>query len=72
MGPDNTAQRRTVELGDTVEGARIVRTGLAAHDQVIVGGTQFVREDTPVAPLPATPSALLTQRQAQEPGGPEA
>lgn len=39
---EGQAQRRDVELGRTAEGLRIVETGLAAGDKVIVNGVQKV------------------------------
>ena len=60
--PDNTAERRTVILGPLVDGERVVREGLEKDDRVIIGGTQFIREDTPIIPRPAEPQAALTLR----------
>jgi RND family efflux transporter MFP subunit len=62
VSTDDVAERRPVELGPEKDGQRIVRSGLVAEDRVIIGGTQFVREKMPVAPIPAEPSALLTLR----------
>lgn len=39
---DNKAQRRDVQLGRTAEGLRIVTSGLAAGDRVIIDGVQKV------------------------------
>ena len=62
VNTDDIAERRAIELGPEKDGQRIVRSGLVAEDRVIIGGTQFVREQMPVAPIPAEPSALLTLR----------
>ncbi|CAA0120008.1 Efflux pump periplasmic linker BepF [Halioglobus japonicus] len=62
VGTDDIAQRRPIELGPAKDGERIVRSGLEARDRIIVGGTQFVRDQMPVTPIPAEPSALLTLR----------
>lgn len=42
LGENNTAQRRDVTLGKTVEGLRIISSGLQAGDRVIVHGVQKV------------------------------
>ena len=46
----DAAQRRRITLGPIVDGLRVVRSGLAADDRVIVSGTQFVMAGAPVAP----------------------
>lgn len=51
LGPGNTAVRKDIELGRSVDGLRIVKAGLAAGDQVIVHGVQKVFfAGMPVAP----------------------
>ena len=51
LGPDNTAVRKDVELGRMADGLRVVVSGLAAEDRVIVGGVQKVfMPGMPVAP----------------------
>ena len=42
LGSDDTAQRKDVKLGRTAEGLRVVESGLAPGDKVIVGGLQRV------------------------------
>lgn len=42
LSPDNTAQRKDVKLGRTADGLRIVESGLAQDDRVIVGGLQRI------------------------------
>ncbi len=49
---DNTVAYRTVKLGSTFEGKRVVREGLAAGDTIIVNGLQRVRPGMTVAPEP--------------------
>lgn len=58
VGKDDTAQRRTVELGPVVEGMRTVRSGLEEGERVIVNGTQriFV-PGSPVTPELEKPQA---------------
>ncbi|VXB07995.1 Acriflavin resistance protein AcrA [Luteimonas sp. 9C] len=51
VGEDNTAQRRDIVPGRIVEGLRVVESGLAAGDHVIVNGVQKVfMPGMPVAP----------------------
>ncbi|MDB5664859.1 efflux RND transporter periplasmic adaptor subunit [Cypionkella sp.] len=50
IGADNTVAYRLVHLGATAEGERIVETGLAAGDRVVVNGLQRIRPGTLVAP----------------------
>lgn len=51
LGEDNTAQRRDVVVGRSADGLRVVESGLAAGDQVIVHGVQKVFfPGMPVAP----------------------
>jgi multidrug efflux system membrane fusion protein len=42
LKPDNSLDYRLVELGQSVEGLRVVRTGLAANDLIVVNGLQHV------------------------------
>jgi membrane fusion protein, multidrug efflux system len=42
LKPDNSLEYRLVELGQSVEGLRVVRTGLAANDVIVVNGLQHV------------------------------
>ncbi|MGC1331526.1 efflux RND transporter periplasmic adaptor subunit, partial [Pseudomonas sp.] len=70
MDKDHTATYRTVELGPKLEGLRIVRSGLAKDDTIVINGLQRVRpgtqvdpEDAPMA-SPATLAALAEQLKA--------
>jgi multidrug efflux system membrane fusion protein len=62
VGADNTIQYRGVTLGPLVDGLRVVRSGLAAGDHVVVNGLQRVRPGAKVDAVPvdmeaAAPSA---------------
>jgi multidrug efflux system membrane fusion protein len=67
---EHKAAYRAVELGPKLEGLRIVRSGLAKGDQIVVKGLQRTRPGSPVEPqvVPmasdATIAALAEQRQA--------
>jgi multidrug efflux system membrane fusion protein len=54
LGPGNRAERRDVELGRTVDGLRIVTSGLEPSDKVIVHGVQKVF----VAGMPVSPQVI--------------
>jgi multidrug efflux system membrane fusion protein len=57
VGNDNKAVYREVTLGNTVNGLRIVTSGLAAGDRVIVNGLQRIRPGTLIDPQSATMEA---------------
>src|SRR5690606_6568808 len=67
---DGKAQRKDVQLGRTAEGLRIVETGLAAGDKVIVDGVQKVfmpgmpvqAKQVAMQPLPAGPKTAVLNR----------
>ncbi|WP_416424752.1 efflux RND transporter periplasmic adaptor subunit [Pseudomonas sp. App30] len=67
---DHKAAYRTVELGPKLEGLRIVRSGLAKDDTIVINGLQRVHpgaqvdpQDAPMA-SPATLAALAEQLRA--------
>ena len=40
LGPKNTAQRKDIVIGPVIDGLRVVRSGLAPRDKVIIDGVQ--------------------------------
>jgi multidrug efflux system membrane fusion protein len=51
LGPGNTAQRRDIKLGRTSGGLRVIDSGLARGDKVIIGGLQRIyASGVPVKP----------------------
>jgi multidrug efflux system membrane fusion protein len=42
VGPNNLAERRDVQLGELVEGLRVVTGGLSADDRVVVNGVRKI------------------------------
>lgn len=50
VGQDNKAEYREVALGTTVDGLRVVRSGLKAGDRIVVNGLQRVRPGAVVQP----------------------
>src|SRR6266849_7168316 len=57
VGPDNKAEQRRIQLGQSTSTVAAVVSGLALGDKVIAEGLQRVRPGQPVAPGPA--SALV-------------
>ena len=53
LTPTNTVAYRSVTLGPLVEGRRIVRSGLAGGEKIVVNGIQRVRPGMPVTPQEA-------------------
>lgn len=52
VGEDNTVQYREVTLGASVNGLRIVNTGLKPNERIVVNGLQRVRPGALVQPQP--------------------
>jgi RND family efflux transporter MFP subunit len=50
LGKDNKVEYRPVELGPVVDGLRVVQSGLAAGETIVVNGLQRVRPGAQVAP----------------------
>jgi RND family efflux transporter MFP subunit len=50
VGPDNVVKPAVLTLGPLVDGLRVVRSGLAATDKVIIDGVQRARPGTKVTP----------------------
>ncbi len=47
---DSKAQYREIELGNSVDGLRVVTKGLKAGERIVVNGIQRVRPGAPIAP----------------------
>jgi RND family efflux transporter MFP subunit len=52
VGRDGTVQPKLVELGPMTEGLRIIRSGLAPSDRVVIAGLQRVRPGDKAQPRP--------------------
>jgi multidrug efflux system membrane fusion protein len=46
----NTVAYQSVKLGPSIEGQRVIRSGLEAGEKIVVNGLQRVRPGMPVAP----------------------
>jgi membrane fusion protein (multidrug efflux system) len=55
VGPDNKAEQRRIQLGQSTSTMAAVISGLKLGDKVIVEGLQRVRPGQPVSPGPASP-----------------
>lgn len=54
LSPTNTVEYRPVVLGPLVDGKRVIRSGLAAGEQIVVNGLARVRPGMPVTPQQET------------------
>lgn len=64
VGPDNKVSARDISLGATIEGGRLVKSGLQPGDRIVVDGLQRVRPGSLVAPqlaANADPTALASR-----------
>ena len=61
VGADNTVVPKLVELGDLRDGLRVIRSGLAPTDKVIIDGIVFARPGSKVAPTAGTIEAKPVQ-----------
>ena len=50
LSPSNTVQYQAIELGPLVDGKRVVRSGLAVGEKIVVNGMARVRPGMPVTP----------------------
>lgn len=63
LTPTNTVAYRPVQLGPSINGRRVVRSGLAGTEEIVVNGLQRVRPGMGVLPqAEAAPAAPLAQR----------
>ncbi|TDY21996.1 RND family efflux transporter MFP subunit [Paraburkholderia sp. BL6665CI2N2] len=54
VGPDDVATSKQVEIGDLRGGLRVIRSGLAPTDKVIIDGIPTVRPGSKVSPHPGS------------------
>jgi membrane fusion protein, multidrug efflux system len=52
VGPDNVVAAKPIVIGPVVDGLRIVRSGLAPNDRVVIAGMQSAAPGAKVAPHP--------------------
>jgi multidrug efflux system membrane fusion protein len=67
-GADGKAEYRSVSLGPTADGLRVVRGGLKAGEKIVVGGLQRVHPGSPVAarivPMQGEAAAVVSAKGA--------
>ena len=68
VGEDRKAVYREVTLGPSVDGLRIVTSGLSAGDRIVVNGLQRVRPGAEVTPQPVAMDAKPETQQARREG----
>jgi len=62
VGPGNTAQRKDVVLGQSVNGLRVVKSGLSSQDNVVVGGLQQIYlPGVPIRPKSVAMESLIAE-----------
>src|ERR1700719_1875286 len=64
LGPDNKAEQRRIQLGQSTSTVGAVIRGLKLGDKVIVEGLQRVRPGQTVSPGPASPMILSSMKAA--------
>ncbi len=64
LKPDSTVDYRAVELGQLVDGLRVIEDGLEPGEKIVVSGTQRARPGTKVTAMTAQPdsAAVATAR----------
>ena len=68
VGPDNKAEQRRIQLGQSTSTIAAVISGLNPGDKVIVEGLQRVRPGQPVSPGPASPLIQSSMKAAASDG----
>jgi membrane fusion protein, multidrug efflux system len=68
VGPDNKAEQRRIQLGQSTSTMAAVISGLKLGDKVIVEGLQRVRPGQPVSPGPASPLIQSSLKAAASDG----
>ncbi len=52
VGPDNIVRQKGVEAGPLIDGLRVIRSGLAPTDRIVIEGVQHARPGKPVSVKP--------------------
>jgi membrane fusion protein, multidrug efflux system len=66
VGPDNKAEQRRIQLGQSTPVMGSVISGLSPGEKVVVEGLQRVRPGQPVSPGPASPQILAIMKAATD------
>ncbi|MFY0701445.1 MAG: efflux RND transporter periplasmic adaptor subunit [Bermanella sp.] len=68
LDKDNNVQYRAIEMGEKLNGLRIIKSGLSPNESIVVNGLQRVRPGSPTTPtvVPMADQATLALLQAQQ------
>lgn len=66
IGDKNVIVPKTVEVGPLINGLRVIRSGIAPGDRVVINGLQLARIGQPVTPMPGKVVAPPEGQGAQE------
>ena len=69
VGPDNKAEQRRIQLGQSTSTVAAVISGLSPGENVVVEGLQRVRPGITVAPGPVSPQFEASMKAADTPAG---
>jgi membrane fusion protein (multidrug efflux system) len=67
VGADNKVQLRRVEVGPSVHGVRVITSGVAEGDRIVVDGVQKISDGALVDPKPAPPPSAAPSGSAPPP-----
>ncbi len=65
VGADNKVQLRRVEVGASVQGLRIITSGLTEGERIVVEGVQKISDGAVVDPKPVPPAAPVSAPAAE-------
>jgi membrane fusion protein, multidrug efflux system len=60
VGPDNKVSLRRVDVGPSVNGMRVIQSGINEGDSIVVEGVQKIADGATVDPKPAPPPAAAS------------
>ncbi len=66
LDENNLAVRHGVELGPLIDGLRVVRSGVAEGDRVVINGLQRIRPGTTVSPTEEVIAPVIEKHSAAE------
>jgi membrane fusion protein (multidrug efflux system) len=69
VGAGNKAERRNVDAVRPYQQYWVVKSGLRAGDKVITQGTNNLKADAPIKPVPASSAQRVAPRPAGQGGG---
>jgi membrane fusion protein (multidrug efflux system) len=70
VGPDNKVQLRRIEVGPSIKGTRVILSGVAEGDRIVVDGVQKISDGAVVDPKPAPPQGSASSAASAPPAAP--